>query len=136
MPMKRIVSVILMAIALALPAKAVVKEKNMDLTVKELHDDLQAYRTNLEYNISQYEKQRADYWAQMNKCMHECQEYTIVLYTQQENRLFGLSQACQNLEDLMDAFQKNQHPFEKWKGNFVIAIDKKTGKLLAYMHEK
>ena len=48
--MKRIVSVILMAIALALPAKAVVKEKNMDLTVKELHDDLQTYRANLENN--------------------------------------------------------------------------------------
>lgn len=124
MPMKRIVSVILVAIALALPAKAVVKEKNMDLTVKELHDDLQSYRTNLEYNISQYEKQRADYWAQMNKCMHECQEYTIVLYTQQENRLFGLSQACQNLEDLMDDFQKNQHPFEKWKGNFDSEIER------------
>ena len=25
---------------------------------------------------------------------------------------------------------------KKWKGNFVIAIDKKTGKLIAYMHEK
>lgn len=25
---------------------------------------------------------------------------------------------------------------KKWKGNFIIAIDKKTGKLLAYMHEK
>ena len=25
---------------------------------------------------------------------------------------------------------------KKWKGSFVIAIDKKTGKLLAHMHEK
>ena len=25
---------------------------------------------------------------------------------------------------------------KKWKGNFVIAIDKKSGELLAFMHEK
>lgn len=25
---------------------------------------------------------------------------------------------------------------KKWKGNFIIAIDKKTGSLLAHMHEK
>lgn len=25
---------------------------------------------------------------------------------------------------------------KRWKGNFVMAIDKKSGSLLAYMHEK
>ena len=122
--MKRIFTILALLLAFAANSGAVVKEKNMDLTVRELYDDLQAYRTNLEYNISQYESQRADYWAQMNKCMHECQEYSIVLYTQQGNRLFGLSQACQNLEDLMEDFKKNQHPFEKWKANFDSEIDR------------
>ena len=103
--MKRIFTTLALLLAFAFNSGAVVKEKNMDLTVRELYDDLQAYRTNLEYNISLYEAQRADYWAQMNKCMHECQEYSIVLYTQQGNRLFGLSQACQNLEDLMLDFK-------------------------------
>ena len=106
------------------PAGAVVKEKNIDLTVKRLYEDLNDYKENLDYNISQFEKQRTDYWAHLNKCMHECQEYTIVLYTQQENRLFGLSQACQSLEDLMDEFQKDQTPFEKWKGNFSSEIER------------
>ena len=96
----------------------------MDLTVKELHDDLQTYKANLEYNIARYEAQRSEYWSQMNKCMHECQEYSIVLYTQQGNRIFGLSQACQSLEDLMENFRKNQHPFEKWKNNFDTEIER------------
>ena len=96
----------------------------MDLTVKELHEDLQAYRSNLEFNISQYEAQRAEYWAKINKGLHESQEYSIVLYTQQENHLFALSQACQNLEDLMEDFQKNQHPFEKWKSSFDSEIER------------
>ncbi len=122
--MKKIISAILLLYVLSFSAGAVVKEKNMDLTVKELHDDLQAYKTNLEYNISRYEAQRSDYWSQMNKCMHECQEYSIVLYTQQGNRLFGLSQACQNLEDLMEEFRKNQHPFEKWKTNFDTELER------------
>lgn len=122
--MKKIISAILLLFLLSFAAKAVVKEKNMDLTVKELHDDLQAYKANLEYNISRYEAQRSDYWSQMNKCMYECQEYSIVLYTQQGERLFGLSQACQNLEDLMEEFRKNQHPFEKWKTNFDAELDR------------
>ncbi|MCF0167856.1 MAG: mechanosensitive ion channel family protein, partial [Bacteroidales bacterium] len=46
------------------------------------------------------------------------------LYTQQENWVFGLSQACQNLENLMSDFLKNQHPFEKWKGNFDSEIER------------
>ncbi|MBQ9584291.1 MAG: mechanosensitive ion channel [Bacteroidales bacterium] len=121
---KKIFTALLLLFALQLPSFAVVKEKNMDLTVKELHDDLQTYKSNLEYNISRYEAQRAEYWSQMNKCMHECQEYSIVLYTQQGNRLFGLSQACQNLEDLMESFRKNQHPFEKWKTNFDTEIER------------
>ena len=81
--MKKIISAIMLLFLLCIPAGAVVKEKNMDLTVKELHDDLQSYKANLEYNISRYEAQRSDYWSQMNKCMYECQEYSIVLYTQQ-----------------------------------------------------
>ena len=122
--MKRLFAALLLSLALSFAAGAVVKEKNMDLTVKELHDDLQSYKTNLEYNISRYEAQRSDYWSQMNKCMHECQEYSIVLYTQQGERLFGLSQACQNLEDLMEEFRKNQHPFEKWKTNFDTELER------------
>ena len=122
--MKKILISLVFVVALCQSAFAVVKEKNMDLTVKELYDDLQTYRTNLEYNISQYESQRAEYWAKMNKGMHECQEYSIVLYTQQENRLFGLSQACQNLEDLMEDFRRNQHPFEKWKTSFNTDIER------------
>ena len=122
--MKRILSALLLTFAISFAADAVVKEKNMDLTVKELHDDLQAYKANLEYNISRYEAQRSDYWSQMNKCMHECQEYSIVLYTQQGERLFGLSQACQNLEDLMEDFRKNQHPFDKWKTNFDTELER------------
>ncbi|MBP9986541.1 MAG: mechanosensitive ion channel [Bacteroidales bacterium] len=118
-----ILTVLLMTLAPA-PAGAVVKEKNIDLTVKRLHEDLNEYKENLDFNISQYEKQRTDHWAHLNKCMHECQEYTIVLYTQQENRLFGLSQACQNLEDLMEGFKKDQTPFEKWKGNFGSEIER------------
>lgn len=121
---KKIFAALLLIFAIQSTALAVVKEKNMDLTVKELHDDLQAYKANLEYNISRYEAQRAEYWSQMNKCMHECQEYSIVLYTQQGNRLFGLSQACQNLEDLMEDFRKNQHPFEKWKTSFDTEIER------------
>ena len=121
---KKIIPALLLLFAIQFTATAVVKEKNMDLTVKELHDDLQNYKANLEYNIARYEAQRSEYWSQMNKCMHECQEYSIVLYTQQENRLFGLSQACQNLEDLMDDFRKNQHPFEKWKNNFDTEIER------------
>ena len=122
--MKRIFAALLLTFAISLAAGAVVKEKNMDLTVKELHDDLLSYKTNLEYNISRYEAQRSDYWSQMNKCMHECQEYSIVLYTQQGERLFGLSQACQTLEDLMEEFRKNQHPFEKWKTNFDTELER------------
>ena len=122
--MKRFFAALLLAFAISHTLGAVIKEKNMDLTVKELHDDLQSYKANLEYNISRYEAQRSDYWSQMNKCMHECQEYSIVLYTQQGERLFGLSQACQNLEDLMEEFRKNQHPFEKWKTNFDAELDR------------
>ncbi len=122
--MKRFFAALLLAFAISHTLGAVIKEKNMDLTVKELHDDLQSYKANLEYNISRYEAPRSDYWSQMNKCMHECQEYSIVLYTQQGERLFGLSQACQNLEDLMEEFRKNQHPFEKWKTNFDAELDR------------
>lgn len=123
---KILISILTMLVMLIVstPAGAVVKEKNIDLTVKRLHEDLTEYKENLDFNISQYEKQRTDHWAHLNKCMHECQEYTIVLYTQQENRLFGLSQACQNLEDLMQEFQKDQTPFEKWKGNFGSELER------------
>ena len=122
--MKRLITLLLLLAAFAHSVRSVAQENSMDLTVRELYDDLQTYRTNLEHNISQYEEQRADCWEQLNTCMHECQEYSIVLYTQQGNRLFSLSQACQNLEDLIEDFRKRQQPFEKWKSTFDSDMDR------------
>ncbi|MCF0173264.1 MAG: mechanosensitive ion channel [Bacteroidales bacterium] len=121
---KIFLALLLVALLPFVETNATVKEKNMDLTVKRLYNDLQYYRENLEYNISQYEKVRSDHWSSLERSMQECQEYTIVLYTQQEDRLFALSQACQNLENLMDRFHRDQHPFEKWKANFESEIDR------------
>ena len=122
--MKRIFALIAVIFISMSPLGAVITEESMDVTVRRLNDELVMLKDNLEYYLAQYENQRTEHWAHLDKCMHDCQEYSIVLYTQSEDRLFGLSKACQNLQELMEDFKRDSSPFENWKQAFLSEIDR------------
>ena len=122
--MKKIFAIIAVFLISASQLGAVVNEESMDITVRRLNDELVTLRDNLEFYLAQYENQRTEHWAQLSKCMHDCQEYSIVLYTKSEDRLFALSNACQNLQELMEDFERDSSPFENWKESFIAEVER------------
>src|SRR5574344_275183 len=110
-------------------AHAVLKEENLDKTIQMLYSDLTVFHNNINTYMSHYELQRNEYSQRLNNTMEECQEYALVLYTQQDYYIFGMSQACQHIMDTYDKFRSQQYPFEMWKDDFdeeIIRYSKLT----------
>ncbi len=121
--MKRIIYAILTA-ALLLPLKAAAQQADISDAITDLYGQLEDYSANLDTIMSRYESQRAASWAQMNKGLQQCQQYSIVLYGKQSDRFFALARAYQDLEDVLEQYQVGGHPFEKWKNNIDTEIDR------------
>ncbi|MCI1733649.1 MAG: mechanosensitive ion channel family protein [Bacteroidales bacterium] len=105
-------------------ANAVLREDNLDKTIVMLYSDLSAYQNNLEMHIAHYNAQRQEYRNRMFTTLENCQEYALILYTQDDYYLFGLVQACQQINDEYAKFVEQKYPFVVWKNNFKDIIQR------------
>lgn len=101
---------------------AVLQEENLDKTITMLNSDLEFFSGYLDTYMEHHNEQRAEYWNKLNGILSGCQEYSLVLYSQTEYYIFGMSQAYQKIRTICREFKAEQDPFENWKGNFAAEI--------------
>jgi potassium efflux system protein len=119
--MKKYVLLLLLLIP-TFSSHAVLREENLDKTIIMLYTDLQSVSKNMNNYMSRYDNKRKEFWAELNATTKDCQESALVLYSQEDYYLFGMSQACQRITNTYNRFKSQEYPFTMWKDSFQAEI--------------
>lgn len=115
---------ILVALLFALPVVAAITEDHLSLTLQELRrnlkrDYLQMAKTQ-DRLAENYESQHQ----KMVDIMKQCNELSLLLYSQKQDFTFDLCYALENVTNEFNAFEKDKMPYDRIVGNLDIEIDR------------
>lgn len=98
--MKRLLFVFIALLALAVPAGAVLKERDLARTLGVLRAELAADYAKQQAFKARYEQQGAAQHQQLVSYMNQCEQIGLMLYSQSTDNTFDMAYACQQAVDL------------------------------------
>ena len=111
-------------LAIALPLFAISYGKNLNRTLRVLRNELEAdYRQidkNRERLTEDYEKQRQ----KMVDVMKQCDELSLMLYSQKQGFTFDVSYALQRVTEKYNEFNQDRRPFDRIVSNLNVEIER------------
>lgn len=113
--MNRIVRTIIVfftAVASVLPSQAVLKEKNLQQTLRVLETELQSYYADVRQARRHDHELAEDISRQLAVFGEEADQISLMVYSQQEDFVFDISYACRQAWDLRVAFYDAHFPFD------------------------
>ena len=124
-PLKRKRLLFLMAfLAIALPLFAISYGKNLNRTLRVLRNELESdYRQidkNRERLTEDYEKQRQ----KMVDVMKQCDELSLMLYSQKQGFTFDVSYALQRVTEKYNEFNQDRGPFDHIVSNLNVEMER------------
>mgnify|MGYP004446692541 FL=1 len=111
---KKILPILLFLCCLT-QAKAVQPQADINKTIEMLRLELQIIQRNIRHDIAQLNLRRNDFWKRTTKLERECDIVTMVLFSQSEKSVFGMSQASHDTYYFIKNFRKQQRPFQQWQ---------------------
>jgi small-conductance mechanosensitive channel len=96
---KLLIFIVLIAFCL-IPAKAVLKEKDLARTLGVLKAELQEKYEQHQAFMAIYEQQGTQQHQQLVNYMHQCEQIGLMLYSQTTDNTFDMAYACQQATDL------------------------------------
>jgi len=116
MNIKRILSLLLIALITALQAQAVLKERDLARTLGVLRAELASDYEKQQLFIQMYEQQGAAQHQQLVSYMNQCEQIGLMLYSQSADNTFDMAYACQqavNLYRSLDDRHGRTLPYDK-----------------------
>ena len=111
-------------LAIAVPLFAISYGKNLNRTLRVLRNELEAdYRQidkNRERLTEDYEKQRQ----KMVDVMKQCDELSLMLYSQKQGFTFDVSYALQRVTEKYNEFNQDRRPFDRIVSNLNVEIER------------
>ena len=111
-------------LAIAVPLFAISYGKNLNRTLRVLRNELEAdYRQidkNRERLTEDYEKQRQ----KMVDVMKQCDELSLMLYSQKQGFTFDVSYALQRVTEKYNEFNQDRGPFDRIVSNLNVEIER------------
>ena len=111
-------------LAIAVPLFAISYGKNLNRTLRVLRNELEAdYRQidkNRERLTEDYEKQRQ----KMVDVMKQCDELSLMLYSQKQGYTFDVSYALQKVTQKYNEFNQDRGPFDHIVSNLNVEIER------------
>ena len=111
-------------LAIAVPLFAISYGKNLNRTLRVLCNELEAdYRQidkNRERLTEDYEKQRQN----MVDVMKQCDELSLMLYSQKQGFTFDVSYALQRVTEKYNEFNQDRGPFDRIVSNLNVEIER------------
>ena len=111
-------------LAIAVPLFAISYGKNLNRTLRVLRNELEAdYRQidkNRERLTEDYEKQRQ----KMVDVMKQCDELSLMLYSQKQGFTFDVSYALQRVTEKYNEFNQDRRPFDRIVTNLNVEIER------------
>lgn len=109
---------------LSLPAGAVFKEKDLPQTLAVLHYELRNAYLQLQKNAEGSTKNEVQQHKMLVKLIEDCNELSLMLYSQQQDYTFDLTYALEEVTDQYLEFNSNRMPYEDIVGELEIEIDR------------
>ena len=133
---KRILFFILFFTIVFAPARAVLKEQNLDNTLSILRTELTNYHSELERQSGFMKEQQTQVVDKLFGIMNRSSQNSLMLYSQRPEYVFDLAYACHEATEQYHDYQKNVLPFKNFilKTNSEIARYDSLINTLSSMH--
>ena len=115
---------------LALPAKAVLKEKNLPSTLAVLRAELQSSYNEQKQNIARFNAMTDLQHRSMVQMMQKSDQISLMLYSQKQDFTFDMTYACHEATSLYREFSTRRMPFTQIMSRIDLEIDR-YNKLIA-----
>ena len=93
---------------------AVLKEKDLELTLNILRQELTQTARELSEQADERKERNAAVVAQLMETMKQSQQVSLMLYSQKQEYVFDLTYACHEATNLYENFVRNQQPFHQY----------------------
>lgn len=122
---KKLFTIIILTLLVALPSNAVLKEENLDNTLNILRGELTTYRLELEKETKFMQWQQQQIIGNLLDISKRSSQNSLMLYSQKQDYIFDLTYACHEATDMYMQFKKQAQPFRDY-------IDKNTREIARY----
>ena len=123
--MKKLLLILALLLGIATESGAVLKEKNLDETLKILRAELTRYYQELSSQREEQKRQAQEVFGELTQTMRQSNQNALMLYSQKQEYLFDLTYACHQATEQYQQFQRQQTPFRKF-------ISKTSGDIARY----
>ena len=114
---KKLLLIIALLLGIATESGAVLKEKNLDETLKILRTELTKYYQELTSQREEQKEQAQQVFRDLTQTMRQSNQNALMLYSQKQEYLFDLTYACHQATEQYQQFQRQQTPFRKFISN-------------------
>ena len=111
--MKKLLTII-MLLAVCSASHAVLKERDLERTLKVLRGELtESYQESVT-ETKRREEEARNIVSQLRETVRRCGQNSLMLYSQRQDYLFDLTYACHEATELYQQFMKQQLPFKAY----------------------
>ena len=121
--MKRLI-IFLLSLTCVLSSQAVLKEQNLEQTLKVLRSELTERHQELEGMAGLRKEQAREIIQQLRETIRRSNQNALMLYSQQQNYVFDLTYACHEATEQFVKFQSQQLPFKSYIEKLDAEISK------------
>lgn len=122
--MKNKLFALLLCVVIAIPAYAVLKERDLPRTLGVLRLELQRNYRQQKEMMMQYEHRSADQHAKLINYIQQSEQVSLILYSQKQNFTFDVAYACQEATNLYRSLHQNTMPFDKIKATLLSEVER------------
>ena len=125
--MKYRLLVLVLSLALVVPAGAVLKEKNLSQSLKVLHLELKQTYEKTQEQMKRYTQMNEQQHKQMLGIMQKSNQISLMLYSQQSDYIFDLTYACHQATEQYRMFSENRVPYDRIQSRLETEIERYAG---------
>ena len=122
--MKRLIIAIIGTVLALSPAHAVLKEKDLDMTLNVLRSELTEYYLELLNKADERKAMSQGIINELKETNKRSNQNSLMLYSQKTNYVFDLTYACHEATEQYHQFQRQQLPFESFLSSTETEIAK------------
>ncbi len=104
----------LLLLAVSMATQAVLKERDLDRTLKVLRGELTESHKQCVDEAGRREEETKAIVSQLRETLRRCGQNSLMLYSQRQNYLFDLTYACHEATEQYHEFRRQQLPFKTY----------------------
>ena len=121
---QRIAALVLLLVGLTMPARAVLKEKNLHSTLAVLRAELQSTYDEQKQNIARFNAMTTLQHRSMVQMMQKSDQISLMLYSQKQDFTFDMTYACHEATSLYREFSTRRMPYTQILTRIDMEIDR------------